>query len=147
MSNSTNETRQKKLEKLNTKRSAPSDFIYNLAEISRELQFSNVEWTNFYQYVTLQNKDEFKWVAEGEITTLGDMPIEELEKLNTELTQDHVDFRQNGFETKMLIKNMENLQVIKTNGKKFVARTLVKNASQKPENVSETSNGCRVENV
>ncbi len=137
----------KKLEKLNTKRSAPSDFIYNLAEISRELQFSNVEWTNFYQYVTLQNKDEFKWVAEGEITTLGDMPIEELEKLNSELTQDHVDFRQNGFETTMLIKNMENLEVIKTNGKKFVARAPVKNASKKPENVSETSNGCSIKNV
>ncbi len=137
----------KRLQRLNTRRSAPSDFIYNLAEISNELQFSDLEWVNFYQYVTLQNKDDFRWVKEGEIQTLGDLPIEELEQLNKELTQDNVDFRQNGFETNMLIKNMENLEVIKTNGKKRMARTLVKNAKGKPKDVSKAGDGCRVENV
>ncbi len=137
----------KRLQRLNKRRSEPSDFIYNLAEISNELQFSDNEWVNFYQYVTLQNKDDFKWVKEGEIKTLGDLPIEELEQLNKELTQDNVDFRQNGFETNMLIKNMENLEVIKTNGKKRVARTLVKNSKSKPKDVSKAGDGCRVENV
>ncbi len=137
----------KRLQRLNKRRSEPSDFIYNLAEISNELQFSDNEWVNFYQYVTLQNKDDFKWVKEGEIKTLGDLPIEELEQLNKELTQDNVDFRQNGFETNMLIKNMENLEVIKTNGKKRMARTLVKNAKGKPKDVSKAGDGCRVENV
>ncbi len=137
----------KRLQRLNKRRSEPSDFIYNLAEISNELQFSDNEWVNFYQYVTLQNKDDFKWVKEGEIKTLGDLPIEELEQLNKELTQDNVDFRQNGFETNMLIKNMENLEVIKTNGKKRMARTLVKNAKSKPKDVSKAGDGCRVENV
>ncbi len=137
----------KRLQRLNKRRSEPSDFIYNLAEISNELQFSDNEWVNFYQYVTLQNKDDFRWVKEGEIQTLGDLPIEELEQLNKELTQDNVDFRQNGFETNMLIKNMENLEVIKTNGKKRMARTLVKNAKGKPKDVSKAGDGCRVENV
>ncbi len=122
----------KTLENLNKKRSAPGDFIYNLASIANDLDFSHVEWTNFYIYVTLQNKDEFVWQPAGSVKTLGDLPIEELEQLNMELVQPGVDIRQNGFETTLMIKNMENLVINTTNGK-FVAKT----SNRLPEKASK----------
>ena len=111
----------KRLEKLNQRRSAPSDFVYNVAEVAENMEFTQEEWTNFYIYITLQNKDDFEWTPAGTVTTLGDLADDELNELNNQLVQPGCDVRKNGIETLVMVKNMENLVHNKINGK-YVAK-------------------------
>ena len=114
-----------RLTRMNKQRPSPGDFIYNLAEIAADLKFTQEEWTNFYIYVTLQDKDEFEWKPAGTVETLGDIADEELIALNEELVQPGCDVRKNGIETTVMVKNMENLVLNKTNGK-FVAKAPIR---------------------
>ena len=109
----------KDLDRLNQDRAAPEDFIHNVAKIADTNAFTDEEHMNFYRYITSQDNSKFEYKPRKDVITLGDLPMEELEKINAGLTIHNVDVRQNGNETLMLVKNMENLVLIDKKEKKY----------------------------
>ena len=110
----------KDLDRLNQARAAPEDFIHNVAKIADGNTFTDEEQMNFYLYVTSQDTTKFEYTPLTDVITLGDMPIEELEKINAELAIHNVDVRQNGpSETLLLVKNLENLVLIDKKENKY----------------------------
>ncbi len=110
----------KELDRLNQDRTAPEDFIHNVAKIADANDFTDEEQMNFYLYVTSQDTRKFEYTHLKDVVTLGDMPIDELEKINEGLTIHNVDVRQNGpKETLMLVKNMEKLVLIDKKENKY----------------------------
>jgi hypothetical protein len=132
------------LDRLNCERSAPEDFIHNAAKIADSNTFTEEEQMNFYMYITCQNTTKFEYTAKKNVVCLGDMPIEELERINAELAIHNVDIRQNGNETLMLVKNMEKLVLLDKAGNKYgkpVASASSEIQKSSPGNFVEKSNG------
>ena len=110
-----------KLEKVGNERPDPEDTLHNIARAVDGAELSEEEWVNFYRYITMQNREEFEYIAREKIVTLGDLGDDELEKIQKKIAFGEgrdVEWYQNGNETKLIVKNLPNNNNKEKNGKK-----------------------------
>ena len=113
----------RKLKKLGNNRPDPEDHLYNVTQCVENSNMSEEEWCNFYRYITCQDQEEFEYLPRSQITTLGDLGDETLEKIQKQIVygdKQCVEYFQNGMETTMIVKNIQPIKD-KENGKKSVA--------------------------
>ena len=75
----------KKLTKLEKRRADPSDHFINIVEAVRGENMTDEAWTNFYIYITSQNKDDWEYVSRDKVVTLGDLDPEYLREVEKTL--------------------------------------------------------------
>ena len=101
----------KKLEKLNHVRPDPDDMLYNIAEATHGVNLGEEGWANFYNYITLQDTDDWEYQQKADLMTLGDIPTKDLaimaEELNNSYDECNQDFQvtHNGMETIIQVTN------------------------------------------
>ena len=68
----------KKFAYLEKRRSDPADHLINIVDAVHGETMSDEAWTNFYRYITTQNKDDWEFVPRDTVVTLGDLDPEYL---------------------------------------------------------------------
>ena len=144
-----------KLERLAKSRSDPSSTLINIAEACKNITMDNEAWSNFYCYITREDRENWVYRPQSELKTLGDLSVEEMEKIEKDLdaintVRNKMAYKvfENGIETFVDVKYLDSNIKEVNNGRKSLAslrKTVQEEKSwSEPENQLKSSQ-CRVE--
>ena len=111
----------KKLNNLIEHRPDPDDMLYNIAESVNGVDLTEEGWSNFYNYITEQDPDNWHYKQQSDVMTMGDIPENDLQLMANELNDEYEkslkvqDYKvtHNGMETIIEITNKLNSICIK----------------------------------
>ena len=142
-----------KLERLTKSRSDPSNTLINIAEACNNITMDEEAWSNFYQYITTEDRENWVFRPQSELKTLGDLSVEEIEKIEKDLdakntVRNKMAYRvfENGIETFVDVKYLDSNNIKELNdGRKSlvgVCKTVPEEKSwSKPESQLKSSIG------
>ena len=102
----------KKFEKLEIRRSDPSDHLVNIMNAVEGEEMGDEAWCNFYRYITCQNKDEWVFVPRNKVVTLGDLDpeyIKSVEKMLEYPPEQTVNVWKNGVDIHISVENVNTI--------------------------------------
>ena len=104
-----------KLERLEKRRPDPSDHLVNIMNAIEGEDMDDEAWCNFYRYITIQDKDEWKFIAREQVVTLGDLDpeyIKSVEKMLEYPPEQTVKVWKNGVDIHISVDNVKTTDII-----------------------------------